>query len=194
MDWIEDARRLWPLVEQHLSAREERDGRRGGRPPIPDELVFERVVIFLRAGCWWEGFDVMSRGSGVSGRTVRDRLPRWRALGVFEAVCHSLRDLLPPAAVAHLDATFMRSRYTGAMTGLTRHGKGSKLQVLCNEHSLPISFRLTSANPAESTITPDLIGVTEDLPPMIVADRAYDADHLRDRLNSRDSTLLAPHR
>lgn len=83
--------------------------------------------------------------------------------------------------IAHLDATFIRSRGGGEdLVGLTRHGKGSKIQALVDEDSRPIAFQLASASPTESTITRDPIEKLDDLPEVVVADRAYDSDPLRD--------------
>jgi transposase len=191
MCFREDARRLWPLVEQFLPKVPDR----GGRPRIPDEAVFHRHVCFLRAGCSWDTFDELSRGSPVSGRTCRRRLAEWADAGVFEQVCVVLRDQLQIGEVAHLDATFVRSRGGGSeFVGLTRHGKGTKLQVICDERSLPLNFQLTSANYNDSTVTRELIDATAVLPSIVVADKAYDWDYLRDAFNDRGSTLLSPHR
>lgn len=194
MTWKRLARQLWPLVERHLPAQDG-DRARGGRPPVADQLVFEKLVLFLRAGCSWETFDELCRGSGVSGRTVRRRLAVWRDTGVFERV---LAELCPPAQeapIAHLDATFVRSRGGGGdLVGLTRHGKGSKVQVLVDERSLPLAFQLASANPNESTITEALLEATDGLPGIVVGDKAYDYDFLRDAFAERGSKLVAPHR
>jgi transposase len=195
MQWLEDARRLWPLVEQMIPVAPERDPSHGGRPRIDDETVFVRLVLFLRAGCSWDAFDELCRGAPVSGRTCRRRLAEWADAGVFERVCDVLRSELPPAEIAHLDATFVRSRGGGdEHVGLTRHGKGSKIQALCDEHSRPISFQLTSANYNDSTITTGLLDSTCELPALIVADKAYDWDYLRDAFDERGTKLLAPHR
>jgi transposase len=151
--------------------------------------------MFLRAGCSWETSDELCRGSGLSGRTCRRRFAEWRDLGVFEAVCEELRHAIPNARVAHLDATFVRSRGGGDdLVGLTRHGKGSKVQVACDGHSRPLFFQLCSANPNESTTTQWLIEDMDALPKIVVADKAYDYDFLRDAFNDRGSTLVVPHR
>lgn len=195
MQWKDDARRLWPLIERYVPARLARDSGGGGRPRISDELVFHQIVRFLRAGCAWDVFDDLCSGSTVSGRTCRRRLAEWRDAGVFESVCDELRYALPEAKIAHLDATFVRSRGGGDdLVGLTRHGKGSKIQVLCDEDSQPLMFQLTSANPNESTITTDLIEDHERLPKIVVADKAYDYDFLRDEFAHKKSLLLVPHR
>jgi transposase len=80
------------------------------------------------------------------------------------------------------------------MVGLTRHGKGSKIQAMCNEGSRPIAYQLASANPHERRITPTTLDhAGELLPRTIVGDKAYDSDPLCDEFNMRGATLLAPH-
>jgi len=193
MTWKQDARELWRLVAQYVPDPPRLPGA-PGRPRIANELVFWRLVLFLRGGCAWEVFDEMSRGCGVSGRTVRTRLAEWRELGVFEIVCEELRAGLEAPAVAHMDAMFVRARYTGDLVGLTRHGKGSKLQALVGANSLPLAIQLESANPHEATTAVALLDLVDELPPLIVADRAYDSDPLRDEVKARDAKLLSPHR
>lgn len=68
------------------------------------------------------------------------------------------------------------------------------MQVACDEQSLPLFFQLTSANPNESTTTRWLIEDMPELPEIVVADKAYDYDFLRDAFNERGSTLVSPHR
>lgn len=65
---------------------------------------------------------------------------------------------------------------------------------MVDEDSRPIAFQPASANSAESTITRDLIGKLDDLPEVVVADKAYDSDPLRDAFAERESKLLSPHR
>jgi len=170
---------MWRLVETHIPVVER--SAVGGRLRIPDAVVFDRLVAFLRAGCAWDVFDELCRGSGVSGRTCRRRFAEWRDLGVFERVCNELRSELPTVRIAHLDATSVRSRGGGEeLVGLTRHGKGSKIQALVDEDSMPLMFHLTSANPNESTITHSLLEDVDELPDIVVADKAYECDLLRD--------------
>jgi len=194
MNWIEDARQLWRLVSQYVPEQPQRPAGAVGRPWVDDELVFMRLILFLRAGCSWAVFDELSKGCGVSGRTVRNRLSEWRELGIFEEVCDVLSSRLEMPAVAHMDAMFVRARYSGGLVGLTRHGKGSKLQTMVNNESLPLVVHLDSANPHESKTARTMLELLEELPDKIVADRAYDIDSLRDEIAARDSLLLVPHK
>jgi transposase len=110
-------------------------------------------------------------------------------------VCNELRTELPEPAIAHLDATFIRSRGGGEdLVGLTHHGKGAKIQALTDEDSMALMFQLTSANPNELTITHSLLDDVDELPAIVVVDKAYDYDFLREAFAKRGSKLLPPHR
>ena len=189
-------RGLWLIVEPLLPPVKVPGLKKGWRPRISDQAIFYRLALFLRAGCAWEVFDLLLVGSAVSGRTVRRRLAQWRELGIFERVCQQLVEGAAAPSIGYLDATFLRSRGGGSEEiGLTRHGKGSKLQVIVNERSIPVAFLLVSANPAEATTTRELLELAGvRLPLTIVADRAYDSDDLRQEVSSRGSTLVVPHR
>ncbi len=89
---------------------------------------------------------------------------------------------------------FVRARCGGDLVGLTRHGKGSKLQALVNDDSMPLAIQLESANPHEAKITPAPLDLVDKMPDVVVADRAYDLDELRDEFAERTSKLLAAHR
>lgn len=194
MTWKSLASQLWPLVLSKLP-KQQGDRAKGGRPPIPDQLVFEKLVLFLRSGCSWETFDELCKESGISGRTCRRRFALWRDLGVFELVLQEITRTLPEPEIAHVDATFVRSRGGGEdLVGLTRHGKGSKIQVMVGHDSLPVAFQLESANPNESTITRALLEKIDRLPAKVVADKAYDFDFLREEFAARGSKLVCPHR
>lgn len=190
----EIARRLWPRVELTIPVPPSARAGVGGRPRVPDEAVFIRLVLFLHAGCSWETFDELSKGSGVSGATCRRRLKEWRQAGVFEQVEQSIRSGLDRPEEAHLDAVFVRSRGGGDELGLTRRGKGSKLQVVCDEDSLPVAWELYSASPSESRTMLETLASLGELPSVIVADKAYDVDALREEIRSLGGLLLVPHK
>ena len=158
--------------------------------------MFYTLVLFCRAGCSWDVLDQLIEGSPVSGRTVRRRLRLWRRAGVLEEVADDLMEGLPTPEVGFVDATFVRSRGGGTdAVGLTRHGKGSKLQVIVDCESRPIAFHVASANPAESRLLYDLLAILGvKIPPVLVGDKAYDVDDLRRALRDDSATLVAPHR
>ncbi len=88
--------------------------------------------------------------------------------------------------------------------GKTKRGKGTKLIVLVDGQGIPLGAQLTSASPAEVTLAETTLarvrvpcwgrGRPRQKPKRIIADRAYDSNPLRERLQRRGIELLVPHR
>jgi transposase len=75
--------------------------------------------------------------------------------------------------------------------------------VLVDGRGLPLGVRLESATPAEVTLAeatlqevrvPRPKGRPRQKPKRVIADRAYDSDPLRERLNKRGIDLIVPYR
>src|SRR3974390_3825384 len=91
----------------------------------------------------------------------------------------------------------------GAAVGKTKRGKGTKWMVLVDGEGLPLGVRLESASPAEVSLAEATIaevrvprrkGRPRQKPKRVIADRAYDSDPLRERLQKRGIELIAPYR
>lgn len=88
-------------------------------------------------------------------------------------------------------------RKRGDSVGLTKRGKGNKIMAICDANGLLIAMAVTSANPHESTLVDTTIdGKTlNELPQIIVGDKAYDSDkvdaHIKAKYGIR---LVAPNR
>ena len=168
----------WPSFARFLPPARARDPKLGGRPRVKDEFVFMWVCWMLRSGCPWRHLP-----PGCPARTVRRRLAQWRTAGVFDAWALALRDAyLPAHGPCFMDATFVRARTSGEDVGLTRHGKGSKVQAIFDWRSMPVAWQLQAAGPGEGqtaqawlpTLTP------RERPAILVMDRAYRARGLHE--------------
>jgi len=85
----------------------------------------------------------------------------------------------------------------GSCVGKTKRGKGTKLMVVASGEGLPVGVHVASATPHETKlveITLDKTTLPENHEGYIVADRAYDSDPLRDRLEDRGLELVCPHK
>ena len=91
----------------------------------------------------------------------------------------------------------------GLAVGKTKRGKGTKWMVLVDGQGLPLGVRLESASPAEVTLAeatlaevrvPRPKGRPRQKPTRVIADRGYDSDPLRQRLQKRGIELIAPYR
>jgi transposase len=84
----------------------------------------------------------------------------------------------------------------GARVGKTKRGKGTKIMAVADAHGLPLALHTEAASPAEVTLAERTIENRHVLakPFLVVADRAYDSDPLRERMADEDMILIAPHR
>jgi len=95
-----------------------------------------------------------------------------------------------------------RSRQKGGdAVGKTKRGKGTKWMVVVDGQGVPLGSQLTSATPAEVGLAePTLASIVlfrggrPKKPQRVIADRAYDSNPLRLRLQQRGIVLIAPYR
>ena len=73
---------LWDRIQWLLPSPPVSRGRKGGRPPLPDRVVFSGIVYRLRTGCQWEA---LPKEFG-SGSTCFRRFKKWQAAGVFKLI------------------------------------------------------------------------------------------------------------
>lgn len=69
----------------------------------------------------------------------------------------------------------------GLSVGPTKRGKGSKIMAICDGNSLPVAVMVASASPAEVRLAPLTLTerIVPELPRVMVADRGYDSNPLR---------------
>lgn len=85
----------------------------------------------------------------------------------------------------------------GFCVGKTKRGKGTKLMVVASGEGIPVGVHVASASPHETKLietTLDGTALPENHQGHLVADRAYDSDPLRDRLEDRGLELVCPHK
>jgi len=85
----------------------------------------------------------------------------------------------------------------GSGVGLTKKGKGNKIMAICEANGLLVALAVTDANPHESTLVDTTIQALalNEIPDVLVGDKAYDADVLRKLLwHKYGIRLVAPNR
>ena len=110
-----------------------------------------------------------------------------------------------PAVGEHVHRRLIRlGEKGGSEIGKTPRGKGSKWMVVVDGQGIPLGILVASARPAEVTLVDATLntirvprargGRPRQRPDRLIADRGYDSDPLRDRLQRRGVTPIIPYR
>ena len=85
----------------------------------------------------------------------------------------------------------------GDHVGVTKIGKGTKVEAVTEGRGLPVGVTIAAANVSETKLiepTLDAIVVDGFAPQHLLYDKAADSDPLRDQLDRRGVELVTPHR
>jgi transposase len=111
-----------------------------------------------------------------------------------------IRELLDRGEVkidqAFIDATFAPAKGAGEGVGLTRKGKGTKLQIVVDGQGLPLGVSVASAGQGEPQMVQETLALFEEqtMPERLIGDKAYDSDPLDELLAEFGIEMIAPHR
>lgn len=175
-----------------------------GRPRANDRRTLEAILWIDRTGARWQ--DLPNEYGDDS--TANRRLLHWQKLGVFQIIWQAALQALDEQGrldltQTNLDATFAPAKGGGDGVGNTRKGKGTKIEIVSEGHSIPLSVIVESANEAEITLaepTVKAIRITQrrgrptTRPKLVCADKAYDSMAFRKSLRKRGIKSAIPER
>jgi transposase len=101
------------------------------------------------------------------------------------------RDRLHPHQGPPLGAGLQKKGDAIQAVGRSRGGRTSKIHALADHLGRPVAFTLTPGNIADISVARDLLDTLAP-PKQLLADKAYDADHLRDWLKTRRTQAVIP--
>jgi transposase len=168
-----------------------------GRPRADEREVFEAILFILHTGIQWKHLP----RTFPPKSTVHDYLSHWSEQQVFrKLMARIIRQLVQKGRLeldqCFIDATFSPAKGGGLGVGLTRKGKGSKLQVVVDAQGVPLGISAGSASIGE----PQMVQGTLELfdpqtqPERLIGDKAYDSDELDQTLAELGIDMIAPHR
>lgn len=175
-----------------------------GRPRANDRRTLEAMLWVDRTGARWQDLPKEYGDDSTANR----RLLKWQKLGVFQTIWQAGLQALDEQGKldltqTNLDATFAPAKGGGSEVGNTRKGKGTKIEIVSEGHSIPLSVIVASANEAEITLAeptveairiPKRRGRPQSRPKLICADKAYDSMALRRTLQKRGIKSAIPER
>jgi transposase len=179
-----------------------------GVPRVNDRRVLNGIFWILRSGAPWRDLP-LNFGPYT---TCYNRFARWRRAGVWTKIMNALAGA-HDAAVQMIDTSIVRVHQHGACItknkrqsmGRSRGGLTSKIHALVDTNGLPIRLALSPGEAHDNRLAGKLLYRLQS-GSMLLADRGYDADWIRDltmkrgawanippRSNRRDPICFSPH-
>jgi transposase len=134
-------------------------------------------------------------------KTPYNRFNRWAKAGRVAAIFELLKvdvdsewQCLDASVIkVHQHAAGPRGRGEEAV-GKSRGGRTTKLHALCDANGNPTKLVVTPGQTSDSKVAPQLLAAMEEDAGAIIADRAYDATHLRHIAKLRGALPVIPFR
>lgn len=162
-------RRIEPLLPR---------GRRGARR-VDDRRVISGIVYMLRSGGRWRDCPA---GYGPY-TTIYNRYNRWSRQGIWHDIFKALTGHSGIFGTVAIDSTHVKAHRSAA------GAKGDFAQGI--GRSRPRVLLLTAGNVNDITVAADLVRAIGPFR-RLIADRGYDADHLRHLIKGRKAEPVIP--
>lgn len=170
---------------------------RFGRPRADARVVFAAILFMLHTGIQWKYLPKTFPPQS----TVPDYLSLGSRSEAFRRVFARGIGQLVQSGRIHLDecfidATFAAARGGGLEVGLTRKGKGTKLQVVVDAQGLPVGVSRAAANTGKTALVPQTLAFIEPevQPDRLVGDKGYDCAALDEALAELGIEMISPRR
>lgn len=169
----------------------------GGRPVADKRKTLRGIFWMLDNGAKWKD---LPREFGARA-TVHRWFQRWTRQGLFEQAMRAAGRLVEQRGAyrvyeCFIDGTFAKARGGGDGIGRGHLGRGVKIMVLVDARGLPVAIDTAPADAHESRCVQALFDfmLTQQTPPRVIGDKAYDSDKLDAELAEGGVELIAPHR
>jgi transposase len=165
-----------------------------GIPRVDDRRVLNGIFWVLRSGAPWR--DLPDRYGPYT--TCYNRFNRWRKAGIWDTILDAISHVRE-AAVQMLATTIVRVHQHAACikpderncTGRSRGGLTTKIHAVVDARGLPIHLGLSAGQDHDSRLALELLAELAQ-GGMLVADRAYDFDALREFVRQRGAWANIP--
>src|SRR5438445_10117423 len=165
-----------------------------GVPRVNDRRVLYSIFWVLRSGAPWR--DLPEAFGPYT--TCYNRFVRWRRAGVWSRIMDSLA-ASHDVAVQMIDTSIVRVHQHGACIarskrqsiGRSRSGLTSKIHAVVDTNGLPVRLALTAGEAHDNRLAGRLLSRLKS-GTMLLADRGYDADWIRDLVRQRGAWANIP--
>ena len=172
--WLSDE--AWAAIDPHLPRG------KPGKPRVDDRRVLSGILHVLK------GRYVAPTASGLV--TARALAAPVRADCSFWRCSSRTQPRQFACEGAPLGSRRKRGEWAQAV-GRSRGGRTSKIHCLADDRGRPVAFALTPGNVADISMAVPLLNAVTS-PKHLIADKAYDADSLRNWLKTRRIKAVIP--
>ncbi len=180
----------WSIIQPVLPAKSR------GVPRVDDRRVLNGIFWVLRSGAPWR--DLPDCYGPYT--TCYNRFNRWRKAGIWDDILAAMTDRRD-ADVQMLDTSVVRvHQHAGCAkkcesncTGRSRGGLTTKIHAVVDAKGRPIRLALSAGQEHDSLLAGDLLTELR-YNGMLLADKAYDSDTIRDLVRQRGAWANIPPR
>ena len=186
--WLSDA--AWNAIKPHLPKNQP------GARRVYDRRVISGILHVLKVWCRWR--DVPAEYGPA--KTVYNRYHRWAQRCIWHRIFETMAASGPVPQELSIDSTHVKAHHSaqgskgGAWVqaiGTSRGGRTSKIHCLADDCGRPVAFSLTPGNIADIKMAIPLLELARPTK-RLLADKAYDADSLRDWLDNARIKAVIP--
>ncbi|WP_425598873.1 IS5 family transposase [Brucella intermedia] len=171
---------------------------RGGRPPKDHRRTLDCIFWITRTGAPWRDLpEELGKWN-----SVHRQFRRWTTSGIWDVLLQALADSGGEADMLQMiDSTIIRAHHCAAggkggtqsqALGRSRGGFSTKLHLHANADGLPISVVLTPGEAHDLIAYDDLMAERDSDPGVLLGDRGYDSDRLRQDARDRGAQPEIP--
>ena len=186
--WLSD--KAWARIEPLLPHG------KPGKPRVDDRRVISGILHVLKTGCRWRDVPA-AYGPPI---TIYNLFYRWTRRGLWRKMFEQITASGAAPAELMLDSTYVKAHRSAAggkggdaeqAIGPSRGGRTSKIHCLADGCGRPVALALTAGHVADIRVA---IPLLETVPTSqcLIADKAYDADHLRHWLRQSGTKAVIP--
>ncbi len=189
--WLSDDQvdRLKPLLPNKVR----------GVPRVDDRKIISGIIHVIRYGLKWRD----APACYGPHKTLYNRFVRWSRAAVFDRIFQALAAESTTTKTGMIDSTHLKAHRTAAsllkggafprQIGRTRGGLNSRLHAVCDGDGKPVVLRLTAGQVSDYRGADTVL---EALPKaaVLIADKGYDSDRLREALAERGVKSCIPGR
>ncbi|WP_348672366.1 IS5 family transposase [uncultured Abyssibacter sp.] len=175
-------------------------GPKRGRPPKDHRLVLDGVFWIARTGSPWRDLPE-TFGPWAS---VYRQFRRWTLAGIWDLILEALNEAEGSLhSVQMIDSTVARAHHCAAGgkggiqdqgLGRSRGGFSTKIHLKTNGAGLPIAVEITGGEVSDYRGYGPLMEADGPLARVLLADRGYDSDAIRQDMQDRGGVAVIPAR